>query len=108
MMHLTGALVLSRFSFRLSLHLGFLARAATLHVSQRQAKESPTVGGFVTLSSLSIGLLISAVRWLIIDRLHHWTGLNSLNAICNLKDKDVFAFQGAVENHRITILHKRW
>jgi hypothetical protein len=37
----------------------------------------PTVGGFlyVTLASIGAGLLVSTVRWLAIDRLHHWTGI---------------------------------
>lgn len=37
----------------------------------------PTVGGFlyVTLASVAAGLTVSTVRWAIIDRIHHWTGL---------------------------------
>ena len=38
---------------------------------------APTVAGFlyVTLASIAAGLTISAVRWLLIDKLHEWTGL---------------------------------
>jgi NhaP-type Na+/H+ or K+/H+ antiporter len=74
-----------------------------LWLAKAGVKDSPTVGGFlyVTLSSLSIGLLISAVRWLIIDHIHQWTGIKQPPMqFANLKDKDVFAaFQGVVENH---------
>lgn len=64
---------------------------------------SQSVGSFlyVTLASLALGLLISAVRWLLIDHLHGWTcvsdpGIN----FANLKEKDRYAaFLGAVENH---------
>jgi hypothetical protein len=37
----------------------------------------PTVGGFlyVSLASVAVGLIVSAIRWGTVDRLHHWTGL---------------------------------
>jgi hypothetical protein len=37
----------------------------------------PTVGGFLytTVASVAAGLTVSTVRWLIIDAVHHWTGL---------------------------------
>jgi hypothetical protein len=43
-------------------------------VSQQGA---PTVAGFmyVTLASIGTGLTVSGVRWLIIDTVHHLTGL---------------------------------
>jgi len=66
-------------------------------------KDAPTIGGFLysTLASLSLGLLISAVRWAVVDHIHYCTGVrdHGMN-FANLKDKDRFAaFQGAVENH---------
>jgi hypothetical protein len=38
---------------------------------------SPTVAGFcyVTLASLAAGLTVSAVRWALVDSLHHATGI---------------------------------
>jgi hypothetical protein len=38
---------------------------------------SPTIAGFcyVTLASLAAGLTVSAVRWAIVDSLHHATGI---------------------------------
>jgi chromate transport protein ChrA len=64
----------------------------------------PAVGGFLyaTLASLALGLLVSAIRWLIIDTfLHHVTRLKYPDFdFSKLKDKDAYAvFQGAVENH---------
>ena len=61
------------------------------------------MGGFLfaTLASLSLGLLISAVRWLLIDHLLGVTGVRDPGMnFENLKDKDRYAaFIGAVENH---------
>lgn len=39
--------------------------------------DTPTVAGFmyVTLASLASGVTVSAVRWAIIDHLHHATGV---------------------------------
>ena len=39
--------------------------------------DAPTVGGFlyVTLASVGAGLTVSTVRWLVIDTIHHWTGV---------------------------------
>src|SRR6266511_2637234 len=39
--------------------------------------DAPTVGGFlyITIASVAAGLIVSAVRWLLIDTLHHWTGI---------------------------------
>ena len=40
-------------------------------------QDAPTVAGFmyVTLASLAVGVTVSAVRWAIIDHLHHATGI---------------------------------
>ena len=41
--------------------------------------EAPTVGGFlyVTLASIAVGLIVSAVRWAVIDHLYHRTGIHA-------------------------------
>jgi hypothetical protein len=66
-------------------------------------KDSPTIAGFLysTLASLAVGLLISAVRWVLIDHIHKYTGVRDPGMkFANLKDKDRLAgFTGAVENH---------
>ncbi|QDV73677.1 hypothetical protein [Botrimarina mediterranea] len=42
-------------------------------------QHSPSVGGFlyVTVSSVAVGLVLSTLRWAIVDRLHHHTGLTA-------------------------------
>lgn len=66
--------------------------------------EAPTIGGFlyVTLASLAVGLVISAVRWMVIDwLLHHVFGpRESILDFGKLRNTEAYAvFQGAVENH---------
>ncbi len=72
-------------------------------LAKSSTSNAPTIGGFLyaTLASLSLGLLISAVRWLVVDHLHHWTGIGcqSMN-FSKLTEKGRFAaFQGVMENH---------
>lgn len=42
-----------------------------------QSESGPTVGGFmfVTMASIGLGVILSTVRWLLIDSLHHHSGL---------------------------------
>ena len=66
-------------------------------------EDTPTVGGFLysALASLSLGLIISAVRWLIVDHFHHLTGVKRPNMnFGSLKEKDrLAAFEAAVKAH---------
>ena len=41
------------------------------------ATDGPTIGGFlyVTVASVAAGMTASAVRFHVIDRIHHWTGI---------------------------------
>lgn len=41
------------------------------------ASESPSLGGFlyVTVASLTAGLVLSTLRWVMLDSIHAWTGL---------------------------------
>lgn len=43
----------------------------------QSTSESATVAGFlyVTVTSVALGMLCSTVRWLIVDRIHHVTGV---------------------------------
>lgn len=62
---------------------------------------APTIAGFlhVTLASLAAGLTVSAVRWVIIDRFHHATGLKPPRwEFANLDDR-LQGFLALVENH---------
>ncbi|MGA2958324.1 MAG: hypothetical protein ABSF48_21680 [Thermodesulfobacteriota bacterium] len=84
--------------------ISYSSNDVALWLAKAGGKDSPTIAGFLyaTLASLSLGLLISAVRWLFIDYIiHHWTKVKQpAMEFANLKEKDRFAaFQGAVENH---------
>lgn len=60
-----------------------------------------SVGGFlyVTVASLALGVVASTIRWAVVDRLHHSTGLQepALN-FANLRGR-FHAFEGLVRNH---------
>jgi hypothetical protein len=63
-----------------------------------------TVGDFLyaTLASLALGLLISAIRWLLIDHfIYHVTYVKRANIdFSKLKEDGAFeVFEGVVENH---------
>ena len=51
--------------------------SATVRLWLSGAGTTPTVGGFlfVTLASVAAGVTVSTVRWLVIDTIHHWTGI---------------------------------
>lgn len=48
-----------------------------IHQLMDPARQQPSVAGFllVTLASIGFGLLMSTVRWLVIDTIHHRTGV---------------------------------
>ena len=64
-------------------------------------QNAPTIGGFlyVTLASLALGLTISAVRWAVIDNLHHKTGIRPPGLEFSTLDDRLRGFYGLVENH---------
>ncbi len=47
----------------------------------QSAHDGPTVAGFlyVTLASIQCGFIINAIRWLILDTIHHRTGIQEWN-----------------------------
>ena len=64
---------------------------------------SPSIGGFffTTLASLSVGMVLSAVRWIIIDHIMWATGIKECDLdYSKLSDKDKYAaFEGCIVNH---------
>ena len=62
---------------------------------------APTVAGFlyVTLGSLAAGLIVSAIRWALIDTLHHATGVRRPNWDFANLDERLQGFLAIVENH---------
>ena len=61
----------------------------------------PTVGGFlyVTIASIAAGMLVSAARWLILDTLHHHTGIQAPNWDFGLLRDQMSPFLTAVEHN---------
>jgi hypothetical protein len=62
---------------------------------------TPTVGGFlyVTLASVAAGVTVSTVRWLVIDTLHHHTGIPRPRWDFAKLPQAVPAFESMVEAH---------
>ncbi len=65
------------------------------------AHVQPTVGGFLylTLGSLYAGMTVSAIRWAVIDNLHHATGIPRPNWKFSSLQSALPAFSFLVENH---------
>ena len=65
------------------------------------APQSPTIGGFlyVTLASLALGLIVSALRWLILDGIHHRMGVPQPAWDFSRLQRNQAAFEGIVQNH---------
>lgn len=63
--------------------------------------EGPTVGGFlyVTLAAIAAGLTVSTVRWAILDRLHHCTGIRRSVWDYTRLERHVTAHRIVEENH---------
>ena len=87
---------------------GFTAVWATTFVSPalapwlgRTPDDAPTVGGFlfISLASVAAGLTVSTVRWLVLDTVHHLTGLRrSPRDFARLGGNEA-AFSRIVEDH---------
>lgn len=63
--------------------------------------DAPTVAGFmyVTLASLAAGVTVSAVRWALLDQLHHATGIvPPVWKFAHLEDK-LQGYLTLIENH---------
>lgn len=61
----------------------------------------PSIGGFlyIVLGSLAVGLVVSAIRWATIDRLHHATGVPSPDLNFTRLTQNLAAYQLAVEHN---------
>jgi hypothetical protein len=62
---------------------------------------APTVGGFlyVTIGSIAAGIVISTVRWAIIDGIHHETGIPEPKWEFSRLEERLAAFEEFVEYH---------
>lgn len=63
--------------------------------------DPPTLGGFlyVTLASLAAGLTVSTVRWMVIDSIHHATGIPRPRWDFGTFQKSIEAYGTLTENH---------
>lgn len=61
----------------------------------------PTASGFlyVTLASTAVGLLLHTVRWLVLDRIHHRTGVQKPEWDFGVLQKQLGAFELINESH---------
>ena len=63
--------------------------------------DTPTVSGFlyVTIGSIAAGVTVSAVRWAIVDSLHHRTGIPAPDWDFSRLQHNVSAYSVLVSNH---------
>ena len=63
--------------------------------------DAPTISGFLylTIASLAVGMTVTAIRWVVIDRLHSMTGLRAPNLNFANLDGRVDAFNLLIEIH---------
>jgi hypothetical protein len=63
--------------------------------------DAPSVGGFlyVTLAAILAGLTVSTVRWLLVDTLHHFTGLARPTWDFSRLQENVAAYDMLIEIH---------
>lgn len=61
----------------------------------------PTVGGFlfVTLASIAAGMLVSSIRWLLLDSIHHRTGIRHPKWDFSQLQENLAAYNLLVEFH---------
>jgi hypothetical protein len=80
--------------------LGLLSPTLAGWLSGASAGE-PGLGAFlyVGLLSLAVGMIASAVRWLVIDTLHHWTGLKRPTLNFSHLQNNLAAFELAVHHN---------
>lgn len=54
---------------------------------------------YITVEAITAGLIVSAVRWLVLDSLHHRTGVRRPSLDFSLLDRNVAAFELLVTGH---------
>lgn len=63
--------------------------------------DAPTIAGFlyVTLAALGAGMAVSTVRWILVDRIHHWTGIRRPDFDYARLEQNIDAYDVLVRHH---------
>ncbi len=63
--------------------------------------DSPTLGGFlyVTIASIALGMIVSTVRWMVIDSIHYATGIPRPDWDFAKLQQNIQAFERLIEIH---------
>jgi len=64
-----------------------------------QAQASLGAPVYAVLAATTIGMIVSCFRWLIIDHIHHWTGVNPPAWDDSRLEERIDAFNYLVDNH---------
>lgn len=66
-----------------------------------RSSDAPTIAGFlyVTLLAVGAGVVVSTVRWMIVDRIHHWTGVRRPDFNYARLEQNIGAFDVLVRHH---------
>jgi len=81
--------------------VSFQSEAVHAWLFGEAASGGATVGGFlyVTLASVAAGMTASAIRWAVLDLLHHVTGVKSPKWNDAILERKLPAFEYVVEQH---------
>jgi len=65
--------------------------------------DAPTVGAFlyVSIAAVMAGMTVSTVRWLLVDTIHHWTGIGRPDFDYARLEQNIRAFDLLVRHHYI-------
>ena len=71
-----GMVIAVAFTFVTLIGVSFFSETVRIWLTVSPS-DAPTVGGFlyVTIASVALGMTVGSVRWLVIDTIHHRTGI---------------------------------
>lgn len=87
--------------FILLIGIGFHSTTVDTWLTGNDGTAMITVGGFLfsTLAAVIAGLLCSTLRWLVLDTIHHWTGLRRPDWNYRKLQENLGAYALLEENH---------
>jgi len=80
--------------------VSYFSPAVQIWLGSRPA-DSPTIAGFLylTLAAVGAGMTVSAIRWIVLDRIHHWTGIRRPDFDYARLESNIQAFDLLVRHH---------